>query len=80
MEEENVIKEEKKLVFAKKEVWISGVIGLLLGAIIMFLLYITPKVSMESLTCDEYYFLLFLHYKLQIYFLLVYNYEDITYI
>ena len=51
MEEENVIKEEKKLVFAKKEVWISGVIGLLLGAIIMFLLYITgvPKFGNETI-------------------------------
>ena len=51
MEEENVIKEEKKSVFAKKEVWISGVIGLLLGAIIMFLLYITgvPKFGNETI-------------------------------
>ena len=51
MEEENVIKEEKKLVFAKKEVWISGVIGLLLGAIIMFLLYIAgvPKFGNETI-------------------------------
>ena len=51
MEEENVIKEEKKLVFAKKEVWISGIIGLLLGAIIMFLLYITgvPKFGNETI-------------------------------
>lgn len=51
MEEENVIKEEKKLVFTKKEVWISGVIGLLLGAIIMFLLYITgvPKFGNETI-------------------------------
>lgn len=51
MEEENVIKEEKKSVFAKKEVWISGVIGLLLGAIIMFLLYIAgvPKFGNETI-------------------------------
>lgn len=39
--EENVIKEEKKKsVFSKKEVWISGIIGLLLGSAIMVLLYV----------------------------------------
>lgn len=38
--EEKVIKEEKKSIFSKKEVWISGIIGLLLGAIIMVLLYV----------------------------------------
>ena len=38
--EEKVIKEGKKSVFAKKEVWISGIIGLLLGAAIIILLYV----------------------------------------
>lgn len=38
--EEKVIKEGKKSVFSKKEVWISGIIGLLLGATIMVLLYV----------------------------------------
>lgn len=38
--EEKVIKEGKKSIFSKKEVWISGIIGLLLGAIIMVLLYV----------------------------------------
>ncbi|MGN1270670.1 MAG: peptidylprolyl isomerase [Clostridia bacterium] len=41
MKEEKVIKEEKKSIFSKKEVWISGIVGLLLGAAIMVLLYIT---------------------------------------
>lgn len=39
--EEKVVKEEKKKsIFSKKEVWISGIVGLLLGAIIMVLLYV----------------------------------------
>ena len=33
--EDKVIKEEKKSIFSKKEVWISGVIGLILGAAIV---------------------------------------------
>ena len=61
MEEENVIKEEKKSVFAKKEVWISGVIGLLLGAIIMFLLYYKFFIAVGQrrppLHCLTYYFI-----------------------
>ena len=40
MEEENVIKEKKESVFAKKEIWISGIIGLLLGVAIIILLYV----------------------------------------
>lgn len=39
--EDKVIKEGKKSIFSKKEVWISGIIGLLLGAAIMVLLYVT---------------------------------------
>ena len=41
MKEEKVIKEGKESIFSKKEVWISGIVGLLLGATIMVLLYIT---------------------------------------
>lgn len=49
--EENVIKEEKKkTIFSKKEVWISGIIGLLLGAIIMVLLYVTGVLGFGNKT------------------------------
>lgn len=41
MKKEKVIKEGKESIFSKKEVWISGIVGLLLGATIMVLLYIT---------------------------------------
>lgn len=49
--EDNVIKEEKKkTIFSKKEVWISGIIGLLLGAIIMVLLYVTGVLGFGNKT------------------------------
>lgn len=49
--EDKVIKEEKKSIFSKKEVWISGVIGLILGAAIIVGLYFVgiPKFGNETI-------------------------------
>ena len=49
--EDKVIKEEKKSIFSKKEVWISGVIGLILGAAIVVGLYFVgiPKFGNETI-------------------------------
>ena len=49
--EDKVIKEGKKSIFSKKEVWISGVIGLILGAAIVVGLYFVgiPKFGNETI-------------------------------
>lgn len=49
--EDKVIKEEKKSIFSKKEVWVSGIIGLILGATIVIGLYFIgiPKFGNETI-------------------------------